>query len=398
MSSSTPDEETGRSPEESLDDDVMGLGGDAQRGDGDDAAGAAAGATARRGRRRKKKMGGGRKALIATLVILLVLAGGAYGALKYIQHRIDSQVERIPDVFETVSDRPTHAEPEDGDDGTPINFLVLGSDSRISAGDATQWEYGGQRTDAIMVVHVSGDRQSAVVMSIPRDSWVPIAGHGENKINAAFSFGGPALMVQTVEDITHIPIDHFAVTDFESFATLTDELGGVDIALPNGLEGTTRDGREVDLPPGTHTLDGEEALMYARDRGIPGGDFGRVQRQQNWMRAMMSAVFREDLLRRPAALYDFAQVVGGTVAVDESLSVSQMTTVGLSMRDIRPDDVTFLTAPVAGTGWSPDGTQSIVNLHWETFDELNLAIAEDRAAEYLEENPEVAERLDEDVL
>ncbi|MGO1174263.1 MAG: LCP family protein, partial [Actinomycetaceae bacterium] len=117
-----------------------------------------------------------------------------------------------------------------------------------------------------------------------------------------------------------------------------------------------------------------------------------------WMRAMMSAVFREDLLRRPAALYDFAQVVGGTVAVDESLSVSQMTTVGLSMRDIRPDDVTFLTAPVAGTGWSPDGTQSIVNLHWETFDELNLAIAEDRAAEYLEENPEVAERLDEDVL
>ncbi|MGC5614949.1 LCP family protein [Georgenia sp. Z1491] len=388
MTSSTPDETTSRSPDEpsdvpsddSLDDDVIALSGadDADRG--------------RRGRRR----GGGRKALIASLVIVLILVGGVYGALRYIQHRIDSQVERIPDVFESVTDRPTHAEPEEGD-GTPVNFLVLGSDSRISAGDASEWQAGAQRTDAIMIVHLSGDRRSAVVMSIPRDSWVPIPGYGDNKVNAAFSFGGPSLMVQTVEDLTNIPIDHFAVTDFESFATLTDELGGVEIHLPNGMQGTTRDGRTVDLPPGTHLLDGEEALMYARDRSIPGGDLGRVQRQQNWMRAMMSAVFRENLLRRPTALYDFAQVVAGTVAVDEHLSVSQMTTLGLSMRDVRPDDVTFLTAPVAGTGWSPDGRQSIVELDMAAFDELNAAIAEDRAAEYLDENPDVAERLQEEV-
>lgn len=368
---------TSSAPDEPLLDDVLTDGEDERREDG--------------GRRR---LSGGKKALIASLSILVILALGIGATAMYIHHRIESRVERIPDPFESLTERPTHVEPTEGTEGTPVNFLVLGSDSRISAGDASQWQVGAQRTDAIMVVHLSGDRQSAIVMSIPRDSWVPIPGHGENKVNAAFSFGGPSLMIQTVEEITGIPIDHFVVSDFESFATITDELGGVDLNLPNGLQGTTRDGRAVDLPPGNHRLDGEEALMYARDRtNVPGGDFGRVQRQQNWMRALMSAAIREGALTNPVRALGLAETVAETLTVDESLSITGMAQLALSARDIRPGDVTFLTAPYVGTGWSPDGRQSIVELDWPAFEELSLAISEDRAAEYLEENPDVGDRL-----
>lgn len=331
-----------------------------------------------------------RRPLRVVLILLGALAVVAVGGVLAVQFLLNNAVERIDDPFADLTDRPTRPAPSAGateEPGEPpVNILVLGSDSRISAGDPSQWEYGAQRTDAILLVQVSGDREDAFVMSIPRDSWVPIPGYGMAKINAAFSYGGPTLMIETVEQLTGIYIDHFAVTDFESFATITDALGGVRMNLPNGLTGP-----DVNLGPGEHVLNGDEALVYVRQRyNLSGGDFSRVQRQQNWMRSIMRAVFEQEILKDIGKLTTFSSTVLQSVAVDEGMTLPRAVTIGYSMRDLRGEDVTFMTAPYAGTGWSPDGRQSIVLLDEARSQALFEAFATDSVREFLDANPDGA--------
>lgn len=334
--------------------------------------------------------GAPRHRLRVALILLGTLAVVVVGGLLAAQLLLNSRLERIDDPFADLTARPARPTPSAGETEEPreppVNVLVLGSDSRISAGDPSQWSYGAQRTDAIMIVQVSGDREDAFVMSIPRDSWVPIPGHGMAKINAAFSYGGPTLMIQTVEQLTGIYIDHFAVTDFESFATITDALGGVRMYLPNGLTGP-----DVNLGPGEHLLDGDAALVYVRQRyNLSGGDFSRVQRQQNWMRSIMKAVFEQEILKDIGKLTAFSSTVLQSMAVDDGMTLPRAVTVGYSMRDLRGEDVTFMTAPYAGTGWSPDGRQSIVILDEARSQALFEAFATDTVGEFLDANPDGA--------
>jgi LCP family protein required for cell wall assembly len=331
----------------------------------------------RRARRRR-----GRWALLAAGVVVLLVAGVAIAGLVA-QSRIQSRLSYITDPFAGIEDRPTTEEPA-GPSG-PLDILVLGSDSRISAGDPDQWEFGAQRTDAIMLVHIPADRGSMQIMSIPRDSWVDVPGWGMYKINAAFSFGGPSLMIQTVEQLTGVRIDHFVVADFESFAELTDELGGVEITLTEPMNT-----RGVDLDAGPQRMTGEQALVYVRERySLPRGDFDRVQRQQNWLRAIMRSAFDRDVLTNPVRLTSFLETAAGAVAVDEGFSVSDMRGLALSMRDIRPGDVSFVTVPISGTGTSDDG-QSIVLLDQEPFDDLMAVVAaDDDVSAYLADDEDV---------
>ncbi|MGC0145102.1 LCP family protein [Pseudactinotalea sp. Z1732] len=338
-----------------------------------------------------------RLALIIALSLVALLIAVPVVAFFVMQNRIDDRIERFEDPFAGREDRDS-AEGDESDDDEddadadsdvddPVNILVLGSDSRISAGDPSQWEAGGQRTDAIMIAQVSGDRESMTFMSIPRDSWVPIPGHPDAKINAAFSWGGPSLMIETVEDLTGITLDHIMVTDFESFQAITDELGGVELTLTEPL----RSGG-TDLPAGTHRLNGSQALDYTRQRhGLSGGDLSRMQRQQNWMRAMMVSAFNREVLTNPGRLNDLLIVVAENVAVDEHFQISHMRNLALSMRNIRPGDVNFISAPVTGLGRSPDGAQSIVQLDFEALDQVSQAFIEDRAAEFVAENEDLVQ-------
>ncbi|PUB32380.1 LytR family transcriptional attenuator [Promicromonospora sp. AC04] len=323
-----------------------------------------------------------RKGFVAAVIAGALVLVCASGVTAYFGYRIslDENIERIDDPFAEIdpSTRPS-APPVEGSTA-PVNILMLGSDSRISAGDPNAWEAGAQRTDAILLVHLSADRQSAAVISIPRDSWVPIPGYGEAKVNAAFSYGGPSLMIHTVENLTGVRIDHFAVTDFESFTTLTDTLGGVEITVPDDAGGSVE-----------QTMTGAEALDFTRERyALANGDFGRVQRQQAWMRAIATKVHddRTDLLK----MSRFLDAVTGSVAVDEGFTFDEMQGLLISAREISTGDITFMTAPYAGTGRSADG-QSTVVLDRDAFDPLMQAVAKDEVPAYLAANPDAMDLL-----
>ena len=127
-----------------------------------------------------------------------------------------------------------------------------------------------------MIVQVSGDRQEVSVVSIPRDTWVEVPGYGQAKINAAYSYGGPSLAIQTVEQLTGVHIDHFVIADFESFEALTDEIGGVVINLK-----TPQTLADTQFPAGAQRLNGAQALTYTRERkSLPGKDFNSSRSEE----------------------------------------------------------------------------------------------------------------------
>lgn len=330
---------------------------------------------------------GWRIALLSVLAIFLVLTLATGGLALWVRHSIASGIEFIADPFAGIPARAPQQKVAAGEEPA-VNILVLGTDSRTSASDPSQWQEGAQRTDAIMIVQVSGDRKTVSVMSIPRDSWVEIPGYGQGKINAAYSYGGPSLTIHTVENLTGIHIDHFAVANFESFVALTDEIGGVRINLktPQTLAGK-------ELGAGAQVLDGQQALAYTRERSsLPNGDFDRVKRQQTWMRSIVSRVLTNGTLSSPTALYSFLKTASRTVAVDESFTLNQMQSLALETRHLHSNDIRFMTVPTAGTGTSTDG-QSIVTLDADVDTPLFKAFAEDRVSAYLTEHPDAVELL-----
>ena len=330
---------------------------------------------------------GWRIALLSVLAIFLVLTLATGGLALWVRHSIASGIEFIADPFAGIPARAPQQKVAAGEEPA-VNILVLGTDSRTSASDPSQWKEGAQRTDAIMIVQVSGDRKTVSVMSIPRDSWVEIPGHGQGKINAAYSYGGPSLTIHTVENLTGIHIDHFAVANFESFVALTDEIGGVRVNLktPQTLAGK-------ELGAGAQVLNGQQALAYTRERSsLPNGDFDRVKRQQTWMRSIVSRVLTNGTLSSPTALYSFLKTASRTVAVDESFTLNQMQSLALETRHLHSNDIRFMTVPTAGTGTSADG-QSIVTLDADADAPLFKAFAEDRVSAYLTEHPDAVELL-----
>lgn len=350
-----------------------------------------------------------------TLITLGALVGLLVAGLVVVAASLDRNIERLGDPFADLPTRPAPiAVPEggaggagdaDGTDGAaapsgqeeagtaePVTMLVLGTDSRISAGDPTQWERGAQRTDVMMLVHLPADGASGYVMSLPRDSWVDIPGHGRAKLNAAFSLGGPTLLIQTVEQLTGVPVDHFAVTDFEAFERITDVLGGVTLTLTQDLE--DRRGNHL-LDAGTHLLTGEQALLWVRERyNLPRGDFDRVQRQQAWIRALVRRTQDGGVLHDPTSWYPLLDAVTESVAVDQGLTRQRMVELLMRVRSLDGDDLRFFTVPLEGTGTSADG-QSIVLLDRPQLDALMAAVRDGSVPEYLEANPDAVDSLGE---
>lgn len=331
----------------------------------------------------KKQASRARKALIISLGLLLILGGGAVLGAYALSEQSLNQVERIP-AFEGIDEEKRPDKPVSGAGSNSINILLTGIDTRESekstgaeAGD--EWKNTGQRSDTIMILHIPDDRKSANLISIPRDSYVEIVGRGgADKINAAYSYGGPPMYIETVEQLTGLRIDHLAVIGWEGFRDLTDALGGVTMTFDEAVEGASR---EV-FPAGEHTLDGEEALDYVRARyNLPGGDFDRVKRQQNFLRSLMQQTLSSGTVTNPVKLNRVIDAVTQNLSVDDQFTNGKMRSLAVDMRSVRSGNVTFMTVPVAGTGM--EGSQSVVYLDDEKMDELFAAVKVDNLDKYL---------------
>lgn len=240
----------------------------------------------------------------------------------------------------------------------------------------------GNRSDVLMVVHISDDGEQAQVISIPRDSYVPVEGHGSTKINAAFSYGGPSLLVQTVEQYTGLYINHVAVVDFHGFKGITDAIGGVMVYVPEPIA-DPRTGQVV-WPKGWQRLEGESALAYVRTRyGLPRGDFDRVQRHQNFMRAVMARSQEMSVLANPVSLTRLINEVTANLAVDSGFSTGKMFDIATQALQWRAGDVQYATVPLAGHGTATIDGASVVTLDRKLTRQLFDAIAHDEFDEFL---------------
>lgn len=286
--------------------------------------------------------------LLALAMLLVVWLGVALGGAWYVQHHAFGQVHRLPGVFSALGARPHNPA---GDTGAR-NILLLGSDRRSdvqttgarAAGPA--WLPGAQRSDTIMLLHLSADRRSVTVVSIPRDSWVDIPGYGHHKINAAFSFGGPSLTVRTVEQLTGLRIDHLAIIDWAGFRALVDDLGGLTVRVPR----TTYDSaRRLTWAAGRHHLDGRRALLYVRQRhGLPNGDLDRVRRQQYVLELLWRQLHAQGLWTDPTQRARELQDVTDDLTVDSGWTTPQLRHFGHLLIQVPARNVRFTTAPVSG--------------------------------------------------
>ena len=288
--------------------------------------------------------------LKVSVLSILLLANAAVVGAWWLMDSADTafreNAQSLEEVVPELDARP--AGPTE-----PMYFLLIGSDSREGV-DAKQFgDFKGARGDVVMVARVDPDQGKAQVLSIPRDTWVPIEGHGEGKINAAYAYGGPALMVKTVRDLIGVPIHHYVEVDFAGFQALVDEIGGVEMDFEN----PARDPKsKLDVPAGTVVLDGYQALAYARSRyyqelrdgqwvSVDATDIGRTQRQQ----ALVLAILKR--LKRPATLAETGDIVASIaqhMTVDAALAESSLTQLAFSLREIGPSDIETATLPTVG--------------------------------------------------
>jgi len=319
-----------------------------------------------------------RRVLISLGVLALVLAVVLGGGVWFLTNRYAGNIDRVSNVFGDLDQgsRPAPATPVQKATEQPVTFLLVGSDSRAHV-HAGQLPAG--RSDAIMIARFSADRKHAQLISIPRDSWVDIPGRGMNKINASYAFGGPALLIQTVEQLTHVRIDHYVAIDFDGLIKVTDDLGGVDVQV---AQTTSHDG--VTFPAGVNHLDGTEVRQYLQQRkNLPGGDFDRVRRQQQYLRAMFGKLFSSDTLTDPGRLDGALRTVTSAVAIDDTLGNGELLSLAISLRDLRPENVAFFTAPVMGTGM--EGAASVVYLDRVSDDRMWSYLRTDSLSQNAEE-------------
>jgi LCP family protein required for cell wall assembly len=328
------------------------------------------------------------KSLTALVVILVVLAGSAGGYLWW----LNSQLANIKHVDAGIHTVPKKQGSQEAN--YPLNILLLGADhggvGQSVAEDLAdgKWTPGIHRSDTIMLVHIPADRKSVQLVSIPRDTWVKIDGYpydnGHAKINAAFSYGGPSLAVKTVQQLTGIHIDHLAIIDWVGFKDLTTALGGIRVYIPHTFYD---DSQHITWHRGWQKLEGQRALQYVRTRhGLANGDFDRIKRQQNFLRETMSQVLSPGTTSNPITLGRVVGVLTKNLTVDTSWSTSQIRSLALSMRNIRSDDVEFLTAPLGRYDTTRDG-QSIVRLAPKKSKALFAAVKTDHIQRYLREYP-----------
>ncbi|WP_411060259.1 LCP family protein [Streptomyces sp. E11-3] len=254
-----------------------------------------------------------------------------------------------------VDERPPH--------GKGTNYLIVGSDSRegLSDQDKEDLHTGsaeGSRTDSMMVLHTGAN--GTTMMSLPRDSWVtipsftrPLTGKlhraSKDKLNAAYSLGGPELLVRTVEHNTGLRIDHYAEIGFAGFVGVVDAVGGVEMCLDRDIKDEKAN---VDLKQGCHTLSGSQALGFVRQRHQEAkGDLGRTQNQQKFLAALAEKAATPRVALNPSKLYPTMNAGLDTLIVDKDMDLRKLTSMFQGMRNVTAGTGKRINVPVSSIGF-----------------------------------------------
>ena len=302
------------------------------------------------------------------LGLLLVVVIGVGGYVDQSLRRVDA----LADYPGRLADTP----------GT--NWLIVGSDSRagltpdqtarLTTGDEAAT--AGQRTDTIMLMHIPAVTSGGTptLVSLPRDSSVPVPGRGRLKLNATFALGGPTLLVQTVETVTGLHVDHYAEIGFGGFARLVDDVGGVQLCPTESISDPLAG---LNIPAGCQVLDGPQALGYVRTRHSPRGDLDRVVRQREFLGALISRASSPAVLLNPLRASPLAADAPDTITVDDGDRVWNLARLGWAMRSLSGGDAVTTTVPIAGFSTMRDGSSGVL---WdrEQAGRLFDALAQDR--------------------
>ncbi len=303
---------------------------------------------------------------IAATALLAFGATGAATAYTRLQGNI-----RSADVTSLLGrDRPTPSatgtpDPDDPKAGQALNILLIGSDVREGENASIGGAEEGMRSDTTIVMHVSADRSRVELVSIPRDTLVDIPACERSdgtssepqrgQFNAAFSIGSQsgqvsdaaACTIRTVEENTGVFINDYVVIDFAGFIRMVDALGGVQMCIPNDMRSPKAG---LDLPAGTHVLDGATALAFARARtgtGVgDGSDTGRLGRQQQLLAATVQTVQSKNLLTDVPELLRFLNAATSSITASPELaSIPTMTGLAFSLRSTLSGNIAFMTMP-----------------------------------------------------
>lgn len=274
----------------------------------------------------RRKARGGRRwlrpkrilTIVAALVVVIIVAGvGTYFSLN-------SKLTRI-DVLAPTSLTS---------DGT--NWLIAGSDSRggLNAKEENALALGhdisGGRSDTIMLLHLPANGTRPTLVSIPRDSYLPIPGHGDDKVNAAYAIGGPKLLIQTIQNATGLPISHFMSIGFDGLVNVVDDVGGVRMCLPGPMKDPKAG---LNLKAGCQVLSGDQALGFVRTREFTEGDLQREQDQRVLLKAILSKMTSAGTLVNPFAVIPAADGAASAISVDQGTKLSQLVSVAFALRD-----------------------------------------------------------------
>ncbi|WP_411136889.1 LCP family protein [Streptomyces sp. C10] len=328
-----------------------------------------------RGRRAATPPRRRRRITRALIVLATVLALGSAGTYVW----ADTELNREVDLGK-IADRPSS--------GGGTNYLIVGSDSRVGLSDRARKNLhtggsadAGRRTDSMILLH-TGEHGTTMV-SLPRDSWVTIPSHirpetgkhyraSKNKLNAAFSFGGPDLLVRTIEHNTGVHIDHYTEIGFAGFVGIVNAVGGVPMCLDRDIK-DEKSG--ADLKKGCHTLDGRTALAFVRQRHQEAkGDLGRGENQQKFLAALAKKAATPGVLLDPSTVYPTMSAGLGTLIVDKDTGLPNLTALFKAMKAVTTGDGKRLTVPVSSLAFqTPKGSA----VKWNTrlanqlFTELN---------------------------
>jgi LCP family protein required for cell wall assembly len=274
---------------------------------------------------------GRRIALIAGLVVV-VLVVALVGSYFYLDSKLNRSVALPASSLQSAGQ----------------NWLIAGADSRqglskkqidtLHVGDVT----GTENSDSLMLLHIGSGRP--VLISIPRDSYVPIPGHGSNKINAALGFGGPTLLIQAVENVTGLQINHYMGIGFGGLVNVVNQVGGVTMCLPKALHDYDSG---ASIPAGCHNLDGAQALAFVRDRhSFADEDLQRIEDQRAFLTALLNKATGPGVYLNPFVALPFGSAAASSISVDQGTQLYDLIKVALALRNPQTG-----TVPVANANY-----------------------------------------------